>query len=322
LKILVTGAAGFIGSHLCEKLLNEGHNVLGIDNFDPFYARSIKENNLNRSLLNGSFKFIESDITVAEELKKLFAENEFDVVVHLAAKAGVRPSIEDPLGYYRVNVIGTLNILEMMKEADIKRLVYASSSSIYGNSPDVPYSESMNVDNPISPYAATKKAAELLCYNYWHLYKISATCFRFFTVYGPRQRPEMAIAKFVKKAYDGDIISIYGDGSVARDFTYIDDIIQGVSASVDKDLGYEVINLGESETIDLNSLIMLIEKHTECELKTENLAMQPGDVDKTYADIDKAKELLGYKPTTSVEDGLKKYIEWYKTNSDLYASNT
>ena len=317
MKILVTGAAGFIGSHLCERLLEEGNMVVGFDNFDPFYDRAVKEKNLKASISHDSFELIEGDITDSEALKKLFNEHTFEVVVHLAAKAGVRPSIEDPLGYNRVNVLGTLNILEMMKKNDIRRLVLASSSSVYGNSPDVPYKETMNVNNPISPYAATKIAAELLCYNYWHLYKISATCLRFFTVYGPRQRPEMAIAKFVKKAYDGDLISIYGDGSSRRDFTYIDDIIQGVEASVKRDLDFEIINIGESETVDLNRLLELIGESTGCELITENLPMQPGDVDKTFANIDKAKQLLDYAPETSVREGLKKYVEWYNNNTRL-----
>lgn len=317
MKILITGAAGFIGSHLCEKLLEDGNTVVGFDNFDPFYERAIKENNLKTSILNESFKLIEGDIRDSESVKKLFDEHSFEVVVHLAAKAGVRPSIEDPTAYNKVNVLGTLNILEMMKKNDIKRLVFASSSSVYGNSTDVPYKETMNVNNPISPYAATKIAGELLCYNYWHLYKISATCLRFFTVYGPRQRPEMAIAKFVKKAYDGNLISIYGDGSSCRDFTYIEDIIQGVVVSTERDLGFEIINIGESETIDLNSLLGLIKELTGCDLKTENLPMQPGDVDKTFANIDKAKRLLDYAPVTSVREGIKQYISWLRSNSEI-----
>lgn len=317
MKILITGAAGFIGSHLCEKLLEDGNTVVGFDNFDPFYERAIKENNLKTSVLNESFKLIEGDIRDSESVKKLFDEHSFEVVVHLAAKAGVRPSIEDPTAYNKVNVLGTLNILEMMKKNDIKRLVFASSSSVYGNSTDVPYKETMNVNNPISPYAATKIAGELLCYNYWHLYKISATCLRFFTVYGPRQRPEMAIAKFVKKAYDGNLISIYGDGSSCRDFTYIEDIIQGVVVSTERDLGFEIINIGESETIDLNSLLELIKELTGCDLKTENLPMQPGDVDKTFANIDKAKRLLDYAPVTSVREGIKQYISWLRSNSEI-----
>lgn len=317
MKILITGAAGFIGSHLCEKLLEDGNTVVGFDNFDPFYERTVKENNLKTSVLNESFKLIEGDIRDSESVKKLFDEHSFEVVVHLAAKAGVRPSIEDPTAYNKVNVLGTLNILEMMKKNDIKRLVFASSSSVYGNSTDVPYKETMNVNNPISPYAATKIAGELLCYNYWHLYKISATCLRFFTVYGPRQRPEMAIAKFVKKAYDGNLISIYGDGSSCRDFTYIEDIIQGVVVSTERDLGFEIINIGESETIDLNSLLGLIKELTGCDLKTENLPMQPGDVDKTFANIDKAKRLLDYAPVTSVGEGIKQYISWLRSNSEI-----
>ena len=314
MNILVTGVAGFIGSHLCEKLLEGGHNLVGFDNFDSFYERSVKENNLKTSISNGSFKLVEGDITNTEAVKKLFSEQSFDLVVHLAAKAGVRSSIKEPIIYNKVNVFGTLNILEMMKKNEVKRLVFASSSSVYGNSPDVPYKETMNVNNPISPYAATKIAAELLCRNYWHLYNISATCLRFFTVYGPRQRPEMAIAKFVKQAYNGDTISIYGDGSSRRDFTYIDDIIQGVVASVESDLGFEIINLGESETIDLITLIKLIGELTDCDIKTEHSPMQPGDVDTTYANIDKAKQLLDYSPVTSVREGLNKYIEWFKSN--------
>lgn len=317
MKILITGAAGFIGSHLCEKLLEDGNTVVGFDNFDPFYERTVKENNLKKSIISESFKLIEGDIRDSESVKKLFDEHSFEVVVHLAAKAGVRPSIEDPTAYNKVNVLGTLNILEMMKKNDIKRLVFASSSSVYGNSTDVPYKETMNVNNPISPYAATKIAGELLCYNYWHLYKISATCLRFFTVYGPRQRPEMAIAKFVQKAYDGNLISIYGDGSSCRDFTYIEDIIQGVVVSTERDLGFEIINIGESETIDLNSLLELIKELTGCDLKTENLPMQPGDVDKTFANIDKAKRLLDYAPVTSVREGIKQYISWLRSNSEI-----
>ena len=317
MNILVTGAAGFIGSHLCEKLLVDGNTVVGFDNFDPFYERTIKENNLKTSISNGSFNLVEGDIRDTESVEKLFNENTFEVVVHLAAKAGVRPSIKDPIVYYKVNVLGTLNILEMMKKNDIKRLVFASSSSVYGDSPDVPYNETMNVNNPISPYAATKIAAEILCYNYRHLYDISATCLRFFTVYGPRQRPEMAIAKFVKKAYEGDLISIYGDGSPLRDFTYIEDIIQGVVASIDRDLGFEIINIGESETIDLNTLLELIKELTGCVLKTEHLPMQPGDVNKTFANIDKAKQLLDYAPVTSVREGLKLYMSWLRSNSEV-----
>jgi len=317
LKILVTGAAGFIGSHLCEKLLLDGNTVVGFDNFDPFYKRTIKDNNLKTSISDESFNLVEGDIIDTESVKKLFNEHTFEVVVHLAAKAGVRPSIKDPIAYTKVNVLGTLNILEMMKKKDIKRLVFASSSSVYGNSPDVPYKETMNVNNPISPYAASKIAAELLCYNYRHLYNISATCLRFFTVYGPRQRPEMAIAKFVKKAYDGDLISVYGDGSSCRDFTYVEDIIQGVVASIERDLGFEIINIGESETIDLNTLLELIKELTGCALKTEHLPMQPGDVDKTFANIDKAKQLLDYAPVTSVREGLKKYVSWLRNNTEV-----
>jgi len=245
LKILITGAAGFIGSHLTETLLEEGHQVVGFDNFDPFYDRSIKEGNLEKSLSDGSFSFVEGDLNDSDDMSGLFEGQQYDVVAHLAAKAGVRPSIDRPLDYTRVNVNGTQNLLEMMKNEGIKRLVFASSSSVYGNSPTVPYSEKMNVNNPISPYAATKVAGEVLCYTYWKLFDISATCLRFFTVYGPRQRPEMAISKFIRKAYNDESISVFGDGSSSRDFTYIDDIIQGVVSAIHKDLEYEIINLGD-----------------------------------------------------------------------------
>jgi len=243
-------------------------------------------------------------------MKTLFSGQKYDVVIHLAAKAGVRPSIKHPLDYTKVNILGTQNLLEIMKIEGIKRLVFASSSSVYGNSTVVPYKEDMNVNNPISPYAATKVAGEVLCSAYWQLFGISATCLRFFTVYGPRQRPEMAIAKFIRKAYNGESISVFGDGTSSRDFTYIDDIIQGVVSAVHTDLGYEIINLGESATIDLNSLIALIEKLTGKEVKKDHFEMQPGDVFTTYADISKAKDLLNYKPTTNMEEGISKYIEW------------
>lgn len=310
MKILITGAAGFIGSHLSETLLNEGHEIVGFDNFDPFYDREIKERNLEKSLSIEAFNLIEGDLNNSADMKTLFSGQKYDVVIHLAAKAGVRPSIKHPLDYTKVNILGTQNLLEMMKIEGIKRLVFASSSSVYGNSTVVPYNEDMNVNNPISPYAATKVAGEVLCSAYWQLFGISATCLRFFTVYGPRQRPEMAIAKFIRKAYNGESISVFGDGTSSRDFTYIDDIIQGVVSAVHTDLGYEIINLGESATIDLNSLITLIEKLTGKEVKKDHFEMQPGDVFTTYADISKAKDLLNYKPTTNMEEGISKYIEW------------
>lgn len=310
MKILITGAAGFIGSHLSEALLKEGHEIVGFDNFDPFYDREIKERNLEKSLSIEAFSLIEGDLNNSTDMKTLFSGQNYDVVIHLAAKAGVRPSIKHPLDYTKVNIQGTQNLLEMMKIEGIKRLVFASSSSVYGNSTDVPYKEDMNVNDPISPYAATKVAGEVLCSAYWHLFGISATCLRFFTVYGPRQRPEMAIAKFIRKAYNGESISVFGDGTSSRDFTYIDDIIQGVVSAVHTDLGYEIINLGESATIDLNSLIALIEKLTGKEVKKDHFEMQPGDVFTTYADISKAKDLLNYKPITNMEEGISKYIEW------------
>jgi len=246
MTILITGGAGFIGSNLSDRLLSLGHNVVCFDNFDDFYAREIKEANIANSMKNDRYRLVEGDITNRAALNPLFDKNKITMVVHLAAKAGVRPSILDPFAYYAVNVQGTLNLLDVMKKHDVKKLVFASSSSVYGNNPKVPFTESDSVDNPISPYAATKKAAELLCHTYHHLHGIDVFCLRFFTVYGPRQRPDLAINKFVSNILNGQPVEMYGDGSTARDYTYIDDIVDGILASIARVSGYEIINLGES----------------------------------------------------------------------------
>jgi UDP-glucuronate 4-epimerase len=307
-RIFVTGAAGFIGSNLVDFLLKGENQVMGIDNFDPFYARTIKEHNLKNALQNPGFHFIEGDIRDVELMNRCFSEFGPNLVVHLAAKAGVRPSLLNPHEYYDVNVMGTLNILESMRRNYIRKLIFASSSSVYGNNAKVPFSESDIVDYPISPYAASKKSGELLCHTYHNLYNFDIYCLRFFTVYGPRQRPDLAINKFTKAVLNGEPISLFGDGYSRRDYTYIDDIIQGINGAIENLRGFDIFNLGESQTISLKNLVSLIEKYTGKNAKLIYLPMQDGDVLQTYADISKAKDKLGYNPQTNIEIGLEKYI--------------
>jgi len=313
----VTGGAGFIGSNLTDKLLSEGNSVIVIDNFDNFYDRKIKENNLMNALSYNNFKLIEGDIRDKNILAKIFSENKIDIVFQLAAKVGVRPSIKEPELFFEVNVNGTLNILEAMKRYGVKKLIFASSSSIYGNNKKVPFSEKDNVDLPISPYAATKKACELLNYTYHHLYGFNIYNLRFFTVYGPRQRPDLAIHKFAQLILTGEPIPVFGNGNTSRDYTYIDDIIQGIMSAIKKVKGYEIINIGESKTITLSNLIAIIENTVGEKAIVNRLPIQPGDVEKTFADISKAKQLLGYNPKTNIEDGIKKFVEWI-SNKQIY----
>ncbi|MHB1345981.1 MAG: GDP-mannose 4,6-dehydratase [Candidatus Humimicrobiaceae bacterium] len=313
MSILVTGGAGFIGSNLCEKLVFElNREVVCADNFNSFYNPLIKENNIAQLLKNKNFKLFRVDICNKDLLKKIFQQNKIDLVIHLAAMAGVRPSIENPLLYEQVNIKGTMNLLGCMKEEKIKKLIFASSSSVYGGNKKVPFSEEDRVDFPISPYAATKKAGELVCYTYHHLYDISAFCFRFFTVYGPRQRPEMAIHKFIAKIINGEEINIYGDGSSSRDYTYIDDIVSGIVSGIDALRGYEIINLGNSHPETLSGLIKIIEKTSQINAKIKFEEMKPGDVFTTFADINKAAELLDYNPVVSLETGISRFLSWYK----------
>lgn len=317
--ILVTGAAGFIGSHLCERLLSQGYKVIGLDNFDPFYDRAVKEANLDLVKKKSSFEFIEADLVDRESLFCSLRSKSIDVVIHLAAKAGVRPSIEDPQAYFQTNVNGTLNLLDYMVEAGIKQHLFSSSSSVYGNNKKVPFSETDNVDRAISPYAASKKAAEVLCHVYAHLYGIHTACVRFFTVYGPRQRPDLAIHKFTKLISSGQPIEMFGDGSMQRDYTYIDDIIDGVVKIQDwllKDMDsakYEIFNLGESRPVDLKTLIVTIENALGQKADIVAKPMQPGDVNVTFADVSKAKEVVGYNPQTTIEDGVCRFILWYRS---------
>jgi len=312
--ILVTGGAGFIGSHLIESLLQQSHRVICLDNFDDFYDPKIKRKNISATKNHANFILCEGDIRDEIFLEKIFATHAIDLVVHLAARAGVRPSIQFPDLYYDVNVKGTLMLLEAMKKANVKKLVFASSSSVYGNNTKVPFAETDPVDNPISPYAATKKACELLCYNYHHLYQFDIFCLRFFTVYGPRQRPEMAIHQFVRNIAEGKEITMFGDGSTRRDYTNIVDIISGVLAACERVQGYEIINIGESATIPLNDLIRVIERHSKKQALIKSLPMQPGDVNITNADISKARSILGYSPKVDIDHGIEQFIHWYNTS--------
>jgi len=321
MKILVTGAAGFIGSHLCERLLARGDSVTGIDNFDPFYDHRTKEANLSGFLHHDHFRFFQDDILDEEGLDRLWAAEctDLDAIVHLAAKAGVRPSIEDPAGYAMTNITGTLNILRRVSGMKNKpKFVFGSSSSVYGNNPTVPFCETDNVDNPISPYAATKKAAELICCTFSHLYGMDITALRFFTVYGPRQRPDLAIHKFTRRILGGESIDMYGDGSSRRDYTYIDDIIDGMVTAIDRCAGYEIINLGDSQPVTLRDMITTIENACGVKAVINQCDPMPGDVQQTYANIDKAGKLLDYSPRVSFEDGIKQFVNWIKQKPPAY----
>ena len=336
---LVTGGAGFIGSHLVEKLLSEGNKVINVDNFNNYYDVNIKINNVIESVgiqknenltLTNLKNEVESnvnnyileivDIRDINEMTRIFEENKIDAVAHLAAAAGVRPSIQDPLLYEEVNVRGTMNVLELMKKNDIKKFVCASSSSVYGNNEKVPFSEEDNVDRTISPYAATKKTCEIIAHTYFYLYNIDTVMLRFFTVYGPRQRPDLEIHKFTKMISAVEKIPFYGDGNTQRDYTYIEDIIDGVTKSIkyveeNKNV-YEIINLGESETISLKKMVETIEKELKIKAILDIQPMQDGDVNRTYANVSKAKEILKYKPETKFGDGIKKFISWYNNKKN------
>lgn len=319
-QILITGGGGFIGSHLVDKLLAEdAWQVSVLDNFNEFYSPEIKRANVAQHRDNPNFKLYEADICCAGTLHSIFAENRFDAIVHLAAWAGVRPSLLNPKLYAQVNVSGTLNLLELAKEFNVKQFVFGSSSSVYGINSKIPFAEDDNVAQPISPYAATKAAGELLCHTYSHLYDIRTVCLRFFTVYGARQRPDLAIHKFSKLIWENKPIPVFGDGQTRRDYTYIDDIIAGVRAAIDYDKSdYEIFNLGESQTVELNDLIALLEEHLGKKAIIERQPVQPGDVPLTYADITKARKLLNYKPQTKIEQGIPKFTEWFiKTQKQI-----
>ena len=313
---LITGGAGFIGSTLADNLLKQGEKVLVIDNFCDFYDPSLKEENIKHNLNNENYKLYRGDIRDKDLLEKIFKENKIDGVIHLAAMAGVRPSIENPVLYQDVNCMGTQNILEVMHKYNVNNLVMASSSSVYGNCKEVPFKENYIVDYAISPYAATKKANEVMTHVYHSLYKMNIIMLRFFTVYGPRQRPDLAINKFTRLMLENKPIPMFGDGTTSRDYTYIDDIVSGIVKSIhyneNNEHVYEIINLGNSSPISLKEMIEIIGKVLEVTPNIEQLPMQKGDVERTYACIDKAKELLGYEPKTSFEEGIKNFVKWYK----------
>ena len=312
--ILVTGGAGFIGSHLCERLLRDGIRVICLDNFDSFYDPNIKIKNAERMAKRfpDLFELVTGDIRNPEHLKRIFEKNKIDSVVHLAARAGVRPSIAEPLLYQDVNIRGTMVLLEACKENGVHNFIFASSSSVYGENQRVPFKEEDLDIQPISPYGATKRAGELLCYSYHHLYGMNIACLRIFTAYGPRQRPEMAIHKFTRLIDQGEKIPIYGDGSSRRDYTYIDDLVDGILGVIRYHNGFEIYNLGESQTTSLKELIRLIEEASGKKANLEMLEPQPGDVSTTYADITKAKRMLKYQPNVKMEEGIKRFVEWYK----------
>ena len=311
MNILITGGAGFIGSTFADKMLKEDNKIIVIDNFNDYYSPKLKENNIKHNLNNKNYKLYRGDICDKSLLEKIFDENKIDVVVHIAALAGVRPSIDNPLSYVKNNIEGTVNILEVMKENNVKKIVFASSSSIYGNCLEEKFLEDLKVSEPISPYAASKSACEQFLYTYSKLYDIQVVALRFFTVFGPRQRPDLAIRKFIDLIKEDKPIPVYGDGTTIRDYTYIDDIVDGIIGAINyNDTQYEIINLGGGAPVSLNQMIETIEKVLNKKAKIERLPMQPGDVNKTAADITKAKKLLNYNPKTSFESGIIKFIEW------------
>ncbi len=314
-RILVTGGAGFIGSHLVDRLLAEGNwRVTVVDDFNDFYDPAIKNANIRSQLSSPNYVLAKADIRDLPALREIVVRGAFDCVVHLAARAGVRPSLTQPLLYAETNINGTLNLLELAREHGINQFVFGSSSSVYGENAKVPFSEGDPVSHPISPYAATKAAGELLCHTYSHLYGMRCVCLRFFTVYGARQRPDLAIHKFARLISEGKPIPVFGDGTTRRDYTYVDDIISGVRAAIEyADSKYEIINLGESHTVELQELISLLEKELNRRAVIDRQPLQPGDVPQTFADITKAKQLLGYNPQTLIEEGIHRFVGWLKS---------
>jgi len=314
---LITGGAGFIGSTLADFLLNKGNKVVVVDNFCDFYEKKLKEENVKANLDNSNYKLYRIDIRKKSEMERVFQENTINGVIHLAAMAGVRPSIENPILYQEVNCIGTQNILEILKKYNIKKIIMASSSSVYGNNKNAPFKETDIVDYAISPYAATKKANEVMAHVYHKLYNMNVILLRFFTVFGPKQRPDLAINKFVRLMLNNEKIPMFGDGTTARDYTYIDDIVDGIYKALNyienNDNVYEIINLGNSNPVSLKDLINIIGESLNIKPNIQKLPMQQGDVDITFADISKAKQILGYNPKTEFRDGINKFIEWYKS---------
>jgi len=313
-NILITGGAGFIGSHLVDRLLSEGDwHITVIDDFNDFYDPSVKRANIQTHFGQPNYRLVEADISDYGAMHQALSDDRFDCIVHLAARAGVRPSLTEPRLYVETNINGTMNLLELARERGTKQFVFGSSSSVYGTNEKVPFSEDDSIFNPISPYAATKAAGELICHTYSHLYGMRIVCLRFFTVYGARQRPDLAIHKFAKLISSGQTIPVFGDGTTRRDYTYIDDIISGVRAAIDYDQSdYEVINLGEARTVELSQLISLLESALGKTAQIDRQPMQPGDVPQTFADITKARRLLNYNPQTQIEEGIQRFVEWWR----------
>ncbi len=312
MNILVTGGAGFIGSHLVDRLLGRGERVVVLDDLNDYYDPEVKKRNLQQAGNSSSMTFVEGDVRDAALLDKVFSDNGFDVVVHLAARAGVRPSLEQPVLYEDVNCRGTLRLLECCRKQKVPHFVFASSSSVYGNVKETPFREDARINRPVSPYAATKAAGELYCYNYHHLYDLSVNVLRFFTVYGPRGRPDMAIYKFTSLIEKGEPLPFYGDGTTARDYTFFRDIIDGVEAAVDRRFGFGIFNLGESRTTTLRELVEIIEAKLGKKAKLNRLPLQPGDVTITCADVTRAEKLLDYRPSTTVSEGVERFVAWYR----------
>ena len=311
MTILVTGAAGFIGSHLCETLLKDGHRVVGLDNFDPFYDPAVKWSNTRWALDQPGYKLEQGDIRDRQLLRQIFTQQPVDVVIHLAAKAGVRPSILHPGEYFDVNVNGTLQILESMAEARVKRLLFASSSSVYGNQAKTPFSETDDVSHPISPYAASKRSGELLAHTYHHLYGMDVACLRLFTVYGPRQRPDLAIHKFAQLALENRPIPLYGDGRTRRDYTFVADIVQGMRQLLElPSWGYEIFNLGGGKPVTLMDMVRALETALKRSLEVQFMPKQAGDVEQTFADVRKAFQYFGYQPRVDLQEGVKQFTAW------------
>jgi len=313
--VLVTGGAGFIGSHLTHRLLGRGDRVTVLDDFNDFYDPARKRANVAPFLMKPEYELVEGDIRDANLVEDLFKRGSFDIVVHLAARAGVRPSLQEPILYEDTNCIGTLRLLEASRRWGPEKFIFGSSSSVYGINEKVPFAETDEINQPISPYATTKRTGELLCYNYNHLYGMRIACLRFFTVYGPAQRPEMAIHKFTDLLARGQAVTMYGDGGSRRDYTYVDDIIDGVVASMDLAPPFEILNLGGADTTSLSDLIHWIAEELEVEPIIETLADQPGDVPITYADVTKAAEVLGYSPKVPIREGLRRFVAWYRQNA-------
>ncbi len=311
-RVLVTGAAGFIGSTLVERLLAEGREVVGLDSFDPFYPESHKQRNLRGALADARFRLVRADIRDEVQLGELFRDGGFDGVVHLAALAGVRPSLERPTLYADVNVRGSSGIFEAAARFGRPHVVFASSSSVYGEREDGPFRESDPVERPISPYAATKRAGELVAHTFHHAQGLSISCMRFFTAYGPRQRPDLAIRKFAERMLLGEAIPVFGDGSALRDFTYIDDVVDGVVRALDRDHGFAIFNLGAGRKVSVLEVVKLLERALEVPARIDWLPAQTGDVPRTWADIDRARTLLGYDPQTPFEDGIRRFVRWLR----------